>query len=163
MQAFLNRSFVYTDKGSKISIYAEKGEGEVSFQSVFKAKVTKNTGPRVPDGKPVDEPKFDKGQEYVVPFKPGDRPQPKFSRRAQLAKEITGPGNARFPRAAVNRLWSFYLGRGIVHPIEFDHPDNPPSHPELLKALAEDFSQRKFDVKSLTREIVLESNVPAVE
>src|SRR5438552_4174272 len=48
--AFLSRSFLYTDKKTKTSVMAEKGEGEVSFQSVFMAKVTKNTGPRLPDG-----------------------------------------------------------------------------------------------------------------
>lgn len=152
--AFLNRSFVYADKGAKISIYAEKGEGDVTFQSVF-VKVTKNTGPRLPDGPALTEPKFDKGQEYVVPYKPGEKPQPKHSRRAQLAKELTGPGNQRFARAAANRFWSFYLGRGIINPVDLDHEGNPPSHPELLQVLAADFAARKFDIKGFTREIVL--------
>ena len=30
--AFLSRSYVYADKASKLSVFAEKGEGEVSFQ-----------------------------------------------------------------------------------------------------------------------------------
>lgn len=154
LQAFLNRSFLYTDKATKVSIFAEKGEGDVSFQSVFK-KVTKSTGPRIPDGPVLAEPKFDKGQEYVVPFKPGEKPQPKFSRRAQLAREITGPGNPRFARSAVNRLWSFYLGRGLVHPVEYDHEGNPPSHPELLKVLAEQFARGKYDIKAFVKEILL--------
>ena len=80
--AFLNRSYVYTDKTTKVSIYAEKAEGDVTFQSVFVAKVTKNTGPRIPDGKVIAEPKFDKGQEYVKPVGKGERGIPKFSRRA---------------------------------------------------------------------------------
>ncbi|HWY86324.1 MAG TPA: DUF1553 domain-containing protein, partial [Gemmataceae bacterium] len=150
--AFLNRSFVYTGKGSTVAVLAEKGEGDVTFQSVFVPKVIKNTGPRLPDGPVIPEPKFEKGEEYVVAFKPGEKPQPKFSRRAFLSKEITS--DPRFARTAANRLWSLFLGRGIIHPVELDHEANPPSHPELLQALAEDFAARKFDIKWLVREIV---------
>jgi Protein of unknown function (DUF1549)/Protein of unknown function (DUF1553) len=150
--AFFNRSFVFTDKATKQSVLAEKGEGDVTFQSVFKAKITNNTGPQLPGGPVLSEPKFDKGKEYVVAFKPGDKPQPKFSRRAQFAQQLTA--NPRFARAAANRFWSLYLGRGIVHPVELDHDANPPSHPDLLKILADDFAARKFDVKTLVKEIV---------
>lgn len=153
--AFLSRSYVYADKAAKFSILAEKGEGDVSFQSVFVAKVTKKTGPRLPDGKEVEEPKFDKGQEYVAPVKPGERGIPKFSRRAQLAQKLTGPENGRFARSAVNRIWALYLGRGLVHPVEFDHEANPPSHPELLKLLTDEFVAHKYDVRLLAREILL--------
>ena len=104
--AFLNRSYVFADKGTKVSVYAEKGEGDVSFQSVFVAKVTKSTGPRLPDGKEVQEPKFEKGQEYVKPVPKGERGIPKFSRRAQLGEQLTSKDNPRFARATVNRFWS---------------------------------------------------------
>src|SRR5437868_6309553 len=40
--AFLNRSFVFVDKAKKLSVFAEKAEGEVSYQSVFVTKLTKN-------------------------------------------------------------------------------------------------------------------------
>jgi hypothetical protein len=153
--AFLNRSYLYVDKAAKLSILAEKGEGDVSFQSVFVAKVTKKTGPRLPDGKEIEEPKFDKGKEYAAPIKPGQRGIPKFSRRAQLGQKLTSPDNARFARSAVNRIWSMYLGRGLVHPIEFDHPANPPSHPELLALLTDEFVRHKYDLRWLTREILL--------
>ncbi len=89
----------------------------------------------------------------MVAFKAGEKPRPKFSRRSLLAKELTG--NPRFARAAANRFWSFYFGRGIIHPVELDHDANPPSHPKLLELLAEDFSARKFDVKGFVKEIVL--------
>lgn len=151
--AFLSRSFVYTDKATKTSVMAEKGEGDVTFQSVFMAKVTKNTGPRVPDGRLIDEPKFEKGKEYLVAFKAGEKPQPKFSRRAKLAGELTT--NSRFARATANRLWFLMMGRGIVHPVDLDHDANPPSHPDLLDLLAKEFSDSKFDVKTMIKEIVL--------
>ncbi|MBI3409312.1 MAG: DUF1800 family protein [Planctomycetes bacterium] len=153
--AFLSRSFVFTDKANKQAVLVEKGDGDVTFQSVFMKQVTKNTGPRLPSGPVLTEPKLDKGQEYVVPYKPGEKPQPKFSRRSHLAGQITGPENPRFARAAANRLWSIYFGRGIVDPVEYDHPANPPSHPELLNQLAEDFAARKYDMKAFIREILL--------
>src|ERR1043166_5326424 len=63
--AFLSRSYVYADKASKLSVFAEKGEGDVSFVSVFMAKVTKKTGPRLPDGPELAEPKFDRSEEHT--------------------------------------------------------------------------------------------------
>lgn len=153
--AFLNRSYVFTDKTSKLAVYAEKAEGDVTFQSVFVPKVTKNTLPRIPDGKELKEPKFDKGQEYVAVVAKGERGIPKYSRRAQLAEQVTSKDNPRFARAAVNRFWFFLMGRGVVDPVEYDHPANPPSHPELLQMLTGEFIVSKYDVKALVRAIVL--------
>jgi hypothetical protein len=151
--AFLNRSFVFADKAKRMAVFAEKAEGEVSFQSVFVPKVTKNTGPRLPDGAPLPEPKLEKASAYVQAPGKGVAPVPKYSRRAQLAGQITG--SERFRRAAVNRFWFLMLGRGLVHPVELDHPANPPSHPELLKMLADEFAAGKFDVKAFVREVAL--------
>lgn len=153
--AFINRGYLFADKGTKISVYAEKAEGDVSFQSVFVPKVTKNTGPRLPEGQELKEPKFDKGQEYVKPVGKGERGIPKYSRRAQLAEQIVSKDNPRFARATANRLWSFMLGRGIIDPVEFDHDANPPSHPELLQMLSDEFVASKHDVKAMIRAIVL--------
>jgi len=155
LQAFLSRSYIYTDKATKVSILAEKGDGDVTFQSVFVPKITNTAVLRIPDGKPIVEPKFDKGQEYVKPVAKGERGIPKFSRRAQLAEQIVGRDNARFPRATANRIWSFMMGRGIVEPVEYDHPANPPSHPELLQMLSNDLVANKYDTKALIRGIVL--------
>ena len=127
----------------------------MTFQSVFVPKVTKNTAPRVPFGKEIVEPKFDKGQEYVKAVPKGERGIPKFSRRALLADQIVGKNNPRFARATVNRFWFFLMGRGIVEPVEYDHPANPPSHPELLQMLSDDFRASNHDVKALVRAIVL--------
>src|SRR5262245_45447719 len=105
--AFLNRSQLFADKTAKMSVFAEKAEGEVSFQSVFDpAKATKTSGPRLPGRPPVEEPKFEKGQEYAVAPAKDVRPVPKFSRRAQLAGQLTDPANAQFRRNIVNRLWA---------------------------------------------------------
>lgn len=151
--AFLDRTFLFKPKGSKVSILAEKGEGTTSFQSVFNAKVTKTIGLHLPEGAMVKEPAFPKGKEYKVPYKKGEKPEPKFSRREQLAKSLTS--HPRFARTAANRLWFLLLGRGLVHPVDLDHPANPPSNPELLDLLTKEFAASGHDVRKLIRSIVL--------
>jgi hypothetical protein len=153
--AFLNRSVLFTDNKRQV-VLAENGVGEVSFQSVFDpTKLTKTTGPRVPDGMLVKEPVFPKGKEYKVAPAKGIRPIPLFSRRAQLAGQIAGKDNLRFRRNIANRLWALMLGRGLVQPLDFDHPENPPSHPRLLAMLADELAATKFDVRHFLRELAL--------
>jgi hypothetical protein len=75
--------------------------------------------------------------------------------RPELAKWLTSPKNELFARAAANRTWAQLLGRGIVNPPEDMHDGNEPSHPELLAALAGQLAATKFDLKGLTKAIVL--------
>jgi hypothetical protein len=74
--------------------------------------------------------------------------------RMALAKWMTAPENPFFARAAVNRIWGYFFGRGIVDPVDDFRSTNPPTHPELLEALAERFKQHKYDLKDLMRVIV---------
>src|SRR5262249_27036846 len=60
--------------------------------------------------------------------------------RLALARWITSPENPYFARSLVNRVWAHYLGRGLVEPTDAFSAANPPSHPELLDALAKDFA-----------------------
>jgi Protein of unknown function (DUF1553)/Protein of unknown function (DUF1549) len=153
--AFLNRSFVFTDK-AKLTIYAEKADGDVTYQNVFDAaKTTKTAGPRLPGDAPVEEPTFEKGKEYDVPPANGARPVPKFSRRARLAERLATRDNRQFRRASANRFWALLMGRGLVHPVDLDHEGNPPSHPELLDLLADEFARTGFDVRAFLRELAL--------
>src|SRR5207249_2330588 len=55
----------------------------------------------------------------------------------------------------VNRLWKSIMGRGLVEPVDDHRATNPPSHPELLAALASDFVKQGYDVKHTLRQIVL--------
>jgi hypothetical protein len=73
--------------------------------------------------------------------------------RPSLAKWLTSPANPYFARAAANRTWAHFLGRGIVHPIEDMTEKNPATHPALLKLLADDLGQHGFDLKYLIRAI----------
>ena len=154
LYAFFNRTSVFTLKN--LVVLAEKADGDVSFQSVFdRTKTVKRTGPRVPGGKPIVEPKLEKGKEYKVAPAKDVRPVPTFSRRAQLASALAVSNDPAFVRTSVNRFWSIFLGRGLIHPIDFDHPANPPSNPELLQLLCDEFVARKFDVRYLIRELML--------
>ncbi len=72
-------------------------------------------------------------------------------RRTELAKLIADPKNDSMAKAFVNRMWGHFLGRGFVNPVDDFGPHNPPSHPELLDRLAEDFQKSNFDVKALCR------------
>jgi len=95
-------------------------------------------------------PKFLGGDE--VSFAPNEDP------RVKLAEWITSPQNPWFARNAVNRVWYWLLGRGIVHePDDFRHT-NPPENPELLDYLAKEFVEHKFDMKHIFR-LVLNSRV----
>ena len=75
------------------------------------------------------------------------------NRRQELATLILA--SDEFPRAAVNRLWSHFLGYGFTKPIYDMGPHNPPTHPELLDYLAKEFRSSSFDLKQVMRWIVL--------
>ena len=80
---------------------------------------------------------------------PADR---QFDPRMALAEWITG--HPHFAEAAVNRIWSYFFGRGIVDPVDDFRSTNPPSHPDLLAALADEFRSQGHDLKKLIRTIV---------
>jgi hypothetical protein len=75
-------------------------------------------------------------------------------RRQRLAEWMASPGNRFLSRMLVNRVWSHFLGRGIVDPVDDFRDTNPPSNPELLDALAKDFVTGGYDVKRLIRAIM---------
>jgi hypothetical protein len=59
-----------------------------------------------------------------------------------------------FAEAAVNRMWSYFFGRGLVDPVDDFRSTNPPTHPELLARLAEDFRTHNHDLRRLIRLMV---------
>jgi hypothetical protein len=73
-----------------------------------------------------------------------------------LANWITDAKNPFFARATVNRLWSFYFGRGVVHPVDDMRATTPESVPGLLDALAADMVAHKYDIKYVIK-IILNS------
>jgi mono/diheme cytochrome c family protein len=110
-------------------------------------------------GRTIDEPRpgagatdEDSPEQYVDPK--ADVKVPKFSRRAALAEAATHD-NPLLARAFVNHTWALLMGRGIVHPPDEMNSKHPPSHPELLDWLANDFAAHGYDVRRLMRSIVL--------
>ncbi len=58
-------------------------------------------------------------------------------------------------KTLVNRMWGHFLGFGFTKPVDDLGPHNPPSHPELLDALADEFRTSSFDIKALIRWLTL--------
>jgi len=81
-----------------------------------------------------------------IPYTPSNFP------RMELAKWITS--NQYFAEATVNRMWSYFYGRGIVDPVDDFRSTNPPTHPQLLRRLANYFADSGYDLKKLMRLIV---------
>jgi hypothetical protein len=75
--------------------------------------------------------------------------------RIALAEWMTAADNPMFARALVNRYWKHFFSRGIVEPEDDMRATNPPSNPELLDALAEEFVASGYDLKRLIRSICL--------
>jgi uncharacterized protein DUF1553/uncharacterized protein DUF1549/WD40 domain-containing protein/cytochrome c len=91
--------------------------------------------PRPPDGKPFELP------EQVDP-------------RRVLADWLMSPDNSFFARAAVNRVWANFFGRGLVEPVDDFRISNPCVNQPLLDVLARDFAAHKYDLKRLMRTIM---------
>ena len=156
--AFLNRSYLFEDEAdNKKSYVGERAEGKTEFKSVFfPDDDASQTIPRLLDGLVLDvEPRLEGEDAYVVAPSKETAAVPKFSRRGQLARLVTHPANEYFSKNIVNRLWAHMMGQGIVDPVDFHHTDNPPSHPELLKILADEFVDMNFDIREFLRQIAL--------
>jgi hypothetical protein len=91
--------------------------------------------PRPPDGKTLDIPE-------------------KTDPRRALADWLMSPENPFFARAAVNRVWANFFGRGLVDPVDDFRISNPCVNEPLLDALARDFAAHKYDLKHLMRTIM---------
>jgi mono/diheme cytochrome c family protein len=78
--------------------------------------------------------------------------------RDRLAGWLLDPKNPFFAKAAVNRVWANFFGRGLVHPVDDFRTSNPCVQPELLEALAADFASHGYDFKHLIR-VILESRL----
>lgn len=156
LAAFFNRTTLFPNAEDAKGILAEKADGEVSFQDVFdKAKKVKTTKPRLISLTAINEPTLEKGKEYKVPPKKGEKPQPVFSRREQLAPILTSKDNQAFARATVNRFWAMFMGRGLIHPLDLDNSENPPSHPAILELLTKEFIAHRYNLRWLIRELTL--------
>ncbi|TWU02672.1 PSD1 and planctomycete cytochrome C domain-containing protein [Stieleria varia] len=91
----------------------------------------------------------------LTPQPPIDAPQ-STGRRTALAQWITSNDNPITARVIVNRLWQYHFGTGLVSsPNDFGRLGEPPSHPDLLDALAQRLMQSGWDLQSIQRMIVM--------
>lgn len=70
------------------------------------------------------------------------------------AQWITSDKNPLFAQAQVNRIWYHLMGRGIVDPVDDFRATNPPSHPALLRELADVFVKSNYDMRHMIRLIM---------
>jgi hypothetical protein len=108
---------------------------------------------------------YDQSQGDVTHLRTGQTAQPSFpfvdqpfqsgglSRRQELARWMTSAENRYFATSYVNRLWGYLLGVGLIEPIDDIRAGNPPTNPELLDRLTEDFVNSGFDVQHMMRTI----------
>ena len=85
--------------------------------------------------------------------KKSDKAAATVSRREQLV-QVALEDRAFFSRAIVNRLWAYFLGRGLVQPVDQMHSANPAVIPELLNWLAENLASHGYDLDRLVAGVV---------
>jgi hypothetical protein len=74
-------------------------------------------------------------------------------RREVLAEWLASPDNPYFAKNLANIVWAHFLGRGIVHQVDDVRVSNPPVNGPLLDALAQHFTDYKYNFKRLVRDI----------
>jgi hypothetical protein len=105
-------------------------------------------------GGEVEHPLLHKVMTPTVPYgTPVDVNAARFRQEA-FGKWLTSKENPLFAKSYVNRVWSYFFGRGIIDPVDDIRASNPPVNPELLDALTEDFIKSGFDTRHLMRTIV---------
>ncbi len=74
-------------------------------------------------------------------------------RRVVLAKWLASSQNPWFATSFANRVWAHFTGVGIVEPVDDFRVSNPASNLELLEALGKHFTDTKYNLKALVRDI----------
>ena len=128
--------------GNPSSVVFDFPEGKEIAADVASPKEMRVVHPRT---KELVQPALLDGR--VVPFEGNQFP------RRDLAEWVTS--HEFFAQAAANRIWSHFFGRGLVDPVDDFRSTNPPTHPELLARLADDFVAGGYRLKPLMRRIVL--------
>jgi hypothetical protein len=78
---------------------------------------------------------------------------PEEDPRGELAEWVTAEDNPFFAKMLVNRYWKHFFSRALVEPEDDMRVTNPATNPELLDALATNFTDSGHDLKALVRTI----------
>jgi Protein of unknown function (DUF1549)/Protein of unknown function (DUF1553) len=158
MKSFLDRTYVVGN------FVGEHGYGSVKFKTTdgvekkarflfLTGREVEVGGPEEPSGeiKKAEKQKIDEAKKKdVAP------PTPEVSARGKLVEAALDPANRDFfSKAIANRVWHRFYGQGLVMPLDQMHSENPPSHPDLLAWLARDMVEHGYDLRRLTRGLVL--------
>lgn len=120
-------------------------------------------GTAVEGAKPLYEEVVDKNDGEMLHVRTGKVVPPAFpydckfevdenaTRREQLAAWLTSKDNPYFAKSFVNRLWGYLTGVGLMTPLDDIRAGNPPTNPELLEHLSQEFIRTGFDVEHVMR------------
>jgi len=79
---------------------------------------------------------------------------PEQDPRQVFADWLVAGDNPWFARSAVNRVWAWLMGRGIIHEPDDIRPDNPAVNPELLAYLEKELVDADYDLRHIYRLIL---------
>ena len=83
--------------------------------------------------------------------------RPESDPRVAFADWLITPDNDWFSRNICNRIWSWFMGRGIIHEPDDIRPDNLAVYPEILTFLQEELYKSKYDLRHIFRLILTSS------
>ena len=92
--------------------------------------------------------------DVVFPDGTPGKVEPGQDPRVVFANWLIRPENPWFAKNAVNRVWYWLFGIGIVQEPDDFRPDNPPSVPPLLDFLAAEFVKSNYDLRQVYRLIL---------
>ena len=96
------------------------------------------------------------------PFADGDRRRDTPAElRQQAAAWLTSADNRYFASSYVNRVWAQLTGAGLIEPIDDIRAGNPPTNPELLEWLTDEFVASEFDVAAADPHDLPVADLPA--
>jgi hypothetical protein len=132
----------------------EKDAGEIEFVTrrgeKHKAQLMFLSGQVVTEPPVCDDQRLKEQQEQAK--KEGTYLPPAFSRREQLVR-VALEQRTMLSRSLVNRLWAYFVGRGLVEPVDQMHSANPPAVPGVLELLADDLAANGYAVEQLVAAI----------
>ena len=89
----------------------------------------------------------------TFPFVAKFEEKPNASRREELAAWMTSADNQYFAMSYANRVWGYLTGTGVIEPLDDIRAGNPPSNPELLSHLTQEFINSGFNIRHLMQMI----------
>ncbi|HEV3025245.1 MAG TPA: DUF1549 domain-containing protein [Pirellulales bacterium] len=153
LSSFFCRTYEFKGKDKERRI-GEKDAGEIEFVTRLgekrKAQLMFLSGQIVVEPPVCDDQRLKEQQEQAK--NEGTYLPPAFSRREQLVR-VALEQRTMISRSFVNRLWAYFLGRGLVEPVDQMHSANPPAVPGVLELLADDLAGNGYAVERLVAAI----------